>query len=322
MENRTQDGAPADRQWMAWFGRLLYLIERHNVMQPTRHHFLGRSLRGRPKGARTNGGGSVNGGLPEGEQSSDSSDEEEEQREGEGGEAGTEHGKVLSGGGRRRGEGAAVSAARQRLQAEMLARRSALAAADLRSEPGLRFWIARQLRRWRAQQLPGELALMLQLAGVQLDPYTPVQWQALAHSAAALLQGSQITLDPRTQQQLLAQQRRPAAAAAAAAGTNGGRLPLPAGQSEAPARTAVAVAEQSGGSKLATLSAALDGKQQQQQQQQQQVDMECVPGSTRLRAARWVQTQQALFAEGKLSGGQLRYMAFLGRWLWGRVKGG
>ena len=33
---------------------------------------------------------------------------------------------------------------------------------------------------------------MLELAGVQLDAYSPIEWQATAHAAAALLQGSQI----------------------------------------------------------------------------------------------------------------------------------
>ncbi|EFN56500.1 hypothetical protein CHLNCDRAFT_144099, partial [Chlorella variabilis] len=205
-----QDGTPAECEWMAWFGRLLYVIERHNTLQqPARHQSgLGRPKMGRPRGSRAaaeggvlgggGGGGELAGG--EGEEAGDSSDEEEEAE--------------APSGGARRGS-AAVAAARQRLQAEMAARRAALAAADLHAEPGLRFWLARQRRRWRVQELLAELALMLQLAGVQLDPYSPVEWQAAAHAAAAALQGSRISLDPRTRQQLRSQQAAAAAAAAA-----------------------------------------------------------------------------------------------------------
>lgn len=291
---------------MAWFGRLLYLIERHNtlVQQPRRSQLLsGRPKMGRPRGgsggsgaaaaaaggrsgASGSGGEGEDGTLASSGGSSDLADEEED-----------EEGEPPLGPGGRRGS-AAVAAARQRLQEEMAARRAALAAADLRSEPGLWFWLERQRRRWRRQDLPAELGLMLQLAGVQLDCYSPVEWQAVAHTAAAVLQGSQVTLDL-------------AGAAQHAQQT-----------SAEPAPTA---------KQAAAAEAAVDGQLESQQQQQQQhpqpgangqLQQRVVQpssrqrraGSVRMRVARWVQTQQALFAEGKLSAAQLRYMAFLGAW--------
>ncbi len=288
---------------MAWFGRLLYLIERHNtlVQQPRRSQLLsGRPKMGRPRGgsggsgaaaAAAGGRSGASGGGGEGEDgtlassggSSDLAGEEED-----------EEGEPPLGPGGRRGS-AAVAAARQRLQEEMAARRAALAAADLRSEPGLWFWLERQRRRWRRQDLPAELGLMLQLAGVQLDCYSPVEWQAVAHTAAAVLQGSQVTLD-------LAGAAQHAQQASAE-----------------PAPTA---------KQAAAAEAAVDGQPDSQQQQQpqpgasgqlQQRAAQPRPqqrraGSVRMRVARWVQTQQALFAEGKLSAAQLRYMAFLGAW--------
>ena len=251
---------------MAWFGRLLYVIERHNS-RPHPRRGAGLLAPGRRKQGRPRAGGA------------DSEDEEAEAaQQAEGGEEDEEEGGAAPGRARGRGS-AAAAAARQRLQAEVAARRAALAAADLRSEPGLSFWLARQQRRRRRQELPSELELMLQLAGVQLDPYGPGEWQVAAHSAAALLQGSAVRLGPPGM--------HPAAVVEPAA--EGG---------EAVARA---------------------GPQQQQQQQQQQqrqaraAEAAAAPaGSARLRVARWVQTQQALWAAGKLSPAQLRYMAFLG----------
>jgi len=42
------DGTPAEREWMAWFGRLLYVIERHNSLTPTVRGSVVASLPGRP----------------------------------------------------------------------------------------------------------------------------------------------------------------------------------------------------------------------------------------------------------------------------------
>jgi hypothetical protein len=74
------------------------------------------------------------------------------------------------------------------------------------------------------------------------------------------------------------------------------RQPAAAGAAEAP----------EAGEAAGPSSAEQPAGQQQQQQQQQQPS-----GSVRLRAARWVQTQQALYAEGKLSPAQLREIARL-----------
>ena len=275
---------------MSWFGRLLYLIERHNNL--VRPQLQGRPKVGRPPGPRKTaedqaaaaegGGGGEGEAGPSGSGGGSGDGDDSEDEEG-----------MAPTAAMRRGS-AAVAAARQRLQADMAARRAALAAADLRSEAGLRFWLERQRRRWRRQELPSEQRAMLQLAGVQLDGYTPVEWQAIAHTAAALLQGSQITLGlgvQQQQQQRRRQRRQPAAAGAAEA----------------------AEAAEAAGPSSAEQPAGQQQPQQQPQQQQQP------SGSVRLRAARWVQTQQALYAEGKLSPAQLRYMAFLGDWVGGRA---
>ncbi len=43
----VQDGTPAEREWMAQFSRLLYVIERHNTV--TRPYLLQTARLGRPK---------------------------------------------------------------------------------------------------------------------------------------------------------------------------------------------------------------------------------------------------------------------------------
>lgn len=301
----SQDGSPAERRWMAWFGRLLYLVERHNTLlqQPRRSQVLnGRPKMGRPRGGGGGGGSAAaaaagrsgaSGGGGEGEEGSlassggtsdlaeDSDDEEAE---------------PLLGPGGRRGS-AAVAAARRRLQEEVAARRAALAAANLRSEPGLCFWLERQRRRWRRQDLPAELGLMLQLAGVQLDCYSPVEWQAAAHTAAGVLQGSQVTLDVAgaARRARQAQQARQADTAPVTA-----------------AAKQEAAAEAAGASQPGGQQQQLGVGTQRQQRGAPPAEQRQPAGSARMRVVRWVQTQQALFAEGKLSAAQLRYMAFLG----------
>ncbi len=295
------DGTPAEREWMAWFGRLLYVIERHNSLTPTVRGSVVASLPGRPpkigrpRGRAGGGGGSYDRDRSEygGYGSMDGEDSEDEEEAGRGGAGGGARGA--------RGRGsAAVAAARLRLQAEVAARRAALVAADLASEPGLRFWLARQRRRWRRQELPAELELLLQLAGVQLDCYSPAAWQTTAHAAAGLLQGSRVQLGPKIVHPAAlvqtaaglrvvpraAQRAQPAAEQQQAQQVPGDQLAASGAPAEAPATAAA----------LAAAAAAGSGG----------------GGSSRLQVARWVQTQQALFAQGKLSSAQLRYMAFLG----------
>ena len=72
-------------------------------------------------------------------------------------------------------------------------RRAALAGAQL--EAGQGFWLAKQRWLWRQGSLVLEQALMLQLAGVEMDTDTPVQWTRLAHEAAYYLTGTQIHPD-------------------------------------------------------------------------------------------------------------------------------
>ena len=56
--------------------------------------------------------------------------------------------------------------------------------------PGLGFWLAKQQRRWRRQELAPEAARLLRLAGVSLGSSSLEQWRQQAHTAAAYLLGS------------------------------------------------------------------------------------------------------------------------------------
>lgn len=111
---------------------------------------------------------------------------------------------------------------------------------------------------------------MLQLAGADMDTYTPVEWQALAHATAAFLQGSEITLG---------QQRAPCSDSSGDASVAPVR-----GVSQAAARATIRVA-------ASPPSTALLGPTN--------------AGSLRLRLRRWVQTQQALLSCGRLSEAQV-----------------
>ena len=304
MQWECTDGTPTEREWMSWFGRLLYVIERHNSMMPTVRGSVVASLPGRPpkigrpRGRAAGGSGYDREAGEYGGYGSpaDGEDSEDEEEGGRGGAAGSGRGA--------RGRGsAAVAAARLRLQAEVAARRAALVAADLRSEPGLRFWLARQRRRWRRQELPAELELMLQLAGVQLDTYSPAEWQATAHAAADLLQGSRVQLGPKGV--------HPAALVQTAAGLRVGPRAAQRMQAAAPAEQQQ---QEAGGQAVAAATPAEASAPAASAAGAAPAQAACGGGggSSRLQVARWVQTQQALFAQGKLSSAQLRYMAFLG----------
>lgn len=74
------------------------------------------------------------------------------------------------------------------LQQDIASRRAALVGARL--EPGMSYWLARQRWLWRRGALTQEQALMLELAGVQLDIYTLPEWRVMAHTAAHYLLSS------------------------------------------------------------------------------------------------------------------------------------
>lgn len=76
-----QDGSRAEREWMAQFSRLLYVIERHNTV--TRPYLLQTARLGRPKASGGGGGGAGDEGGAAGavgsrgsEEDGDTSDEE------------------------------------------------------------------------------------------------------------------------------------------------------------------------------------------------------------------------------------------------------
>jgi hypothetical protein len=190
-----------------------------------------------------------------------------------------------------RGTPAAGRAMKVRLAATMHARREALMKEPPTEEPGLSFWVARQCWLWRQGALPAENARMLHLAGVDMDVYSPIEWQSIAHTAAEVIQGSAITLG--TNQGAI--MRTPSASSEGAA--------VPHSSSEE---------EEEEEEDVESESEPKPTKFQQRLEQLQQQPSIRLSGSPRLRARRWVQTQRALFAEGRLSPGQLRYMQFLG----------
>jgi len=186
-----------------------------------------------------------------------------------------------------RSTSAAGRAMKVRLAATMQARREALKKKPPTEEPGLSFWVARQWWLWRQGALPAENARMLHLAGVDMDVYSPIEWQSNSHTAAEVIQGSAITL-----------------------GTTQGAVVKP------PSSMKVAAVRQSSNQSEAEdvepESEPKTTKFQQHLEQQRQQQPSKLSGIPRLRVRRWVQTQRALFAEGRLSPGQLRYMQFLG----------
>jgi hypothetical protein len=183
-----------------------------------------------------------------------------------------------------RGTPAANRAMKARLAATMQARREALIKEPPTEEPGLSFWVARQCWLWRQGALPAENARMLHLAGVDMDVYLPIEWQSIAHTAAEVIQGSAITL-----------------------GTTEGAVvqpsSSPSSSSEDPVNT-----DSTSTPHTEDTAEDLETKSTPSQQQAPRIRLS---GSKKLRVRRWVQTQRSLFAEGRLSPGQLRYMQFL-----------
>jgi len=138
--------------------------------------------------------------------------------------------------------------------AMMMLRKEAIASGPLsKEEPGVGYWLERQRWLWRQGKLPVESVCMLHLAGVDMDTYTPTEWQFNAHYAATWLQGSKI-------------------------------------------RLGIESSQESGGDKRGE-----EGRKSEEKSER-----------GRLKVKRWIQTQRALFADGRLSPLQLRYISFLG----------
>lgn len=62
-------------------------------------------------------------------------------------------------------------------------------------EPGLKFWLARQLHNWRHRaKLSPEQGLVLRLMGLDFSNYHGMgEWRSQAHKAAKFLMDSRIT---------------------------------------------------------------------------------------------------------------------------------
>lgn len=233
---------------------------------------------------------------------------------------------------------------------EVRARRAALASAAL--EPGLFAWLARQRRAWRRCALGQEQALLLALAGVDLGGYSLGQWRKRAHEAAAYLTGSQLLPAP-TDASLAALPHDAGALRGALAdlrGAAGQGWPLlePMWRMSAEAALVGAPAGGSGRSQggpwwhredsdhspHARASGARNGTGLPVLGTPYAVRGGAHAGGgagplargwragappgrppgRRAAVARWVETQRALWAEGRLTRLQLRYLSLLGAW--------
>jgi hypothetical protein len=291
---------PDDVEWMVWLGRLLYVVER-KVYELANIQLTQGPLQGRTEG----GGGGVGGNKGIGGSSEerdnscsmDEDDEEEEEYEYDGYESNTNssggdnNNNNNSPGGRK----AAIVA---RVAAELPARREALSKCDLRQVPGVRYWLARQRRQWRMQMANNntnnsssnkrEKVLLLGLAGFDLDGYSPLEWQMMAHSAAKYLNGAEISMMHAPSLPL------PPHVTTTTGGTgNDG----PCGTTSK--NTGDGTTAGGNNNNMPTLNNTISNNVGKL-------------GNTRLKVKRWVETQQALFSEGRLSQAQLRYLTFLG----------
>ena len=182
-------------------------------------------------------------------------------------------------------------------------------------EPGLGYWVARQQWRWRRGELPIEQARMLHLAGVDMDTYAPNEWQNMAHSAAETLQGSVISLSV-TEGAVVPPKQQPEAAAAGKV-----ERPLAASGSRGKSTTSADASQPRDSDRLNSSSemsitnsstGSINGRSSILEENDGGSLPPAPRGSRRLQACRWVQTQRALFRDGRLSPGQLRYLQFLG----------
>jgi hypothetical protein len=159
---------------------------------------------------------------------------------------------------------------------------------------------------------------MLHLAGADMDAYTSLEWQATAHTAAALLQGSEITLGllplptlPQHQQQDGEEHGTdPSGPQQQAQRDEAQALSRQAQHEDRPIVGGEGKAERDAD---ATHAVNLEGDEWKGRDPEALAlrmgqDVESAPRRVR----RWVETQQALFESGRLSSAQLRYMKFLG----------
>jgi hypothetical protein len=297
---------PDDIEWMVWLGRLLYVVER-KVYELANIQMTQGPLQGRTEGGGgdgdSGGGGSSLGtrGSSEERDNSCSMDEDDDDEEDE--YDGYESNMNSSGGDNNNNNnspGGRKAAIVARVAAELPARREALSKCDLRQVPGVRYWLARQKRQWRMQMANNnnnsnkrEKVLLLGLAGFDLDGYSPLEWQMMAHSAANYLNGAEISVMHAPSLPLPPN----------GTGTSGGGPCGTVGTKKKKRSTTPDDDNNDNNSKAAGCS-----------------DMPTLNnttgigklGNTRLKVKRWVETQQALFSEGRLSQAQLRYLTFLG----------
>ncbi|BDA51016.1 hypothetical protein COCOBI_17-2350 [Coccomyxa sp. Obi] len=220
-EWEPKGGLEWQHRWMAQFARVVYLIERakktvqaRNAQQEQEKR---RQLAQQPSLPPSTGHTGQRPGQP---QSADPAARVRPPRP-----AAADLFEGLSSWRRTAGLAPAGVAAQRWLQKEVELRRAAFAI--VKPEPGLRWWLARQQRDWRRGRLTHEQTLLLTLAGADLDLYSPAQWRAAAHEAAAYLTGCAIrpTLDNLEERDVAAKDNSSAAgqlsirSAAPAAGT-------------------------------------------------------------------------------------------------------
>lgn len=245
----------------------------------------------------------------------------------------------------------AGQAARSRIASVISARRESFARKPLTEEPGLAYWVARQRWLWRQGRLPAEQVRMLHLAGVDMDTFTPALWQIIAHTAAEVVQGSKISLEVQREMKVSIEEKermiaaaleqekeraratampvtpvrgRPRRKASANGATDGVSTGSPSDadtiQSTGAESNSISAAAVVTTAPASSSAAMVDGPSSTSTSRGASTQLPSIDaltksdvvGNKKLRVKRWVQCQQAMFADGRLSPVQLRYLAFLG----------
>lgn len=300
---------PDDVEWMVWLGKLLYVVERKVYELANIQLAEGGGGNNNNKGGR---------GISEERDKNNNNNNNENDDDGQ--YDGYESNRNSSSGGNGGGgndsdsSGGRKAAIVARVAAEVPARREALSKCDLRQVPGVRYWLARQRRQWRMQMINSniinndnnnnsrEKVLLLGLAGVDLDGYSPLEWQVMAHSAAKYLNGAEISVMD-VPPLLPPNGTDTNGTDTNGTGTSGGGTTKKKKNSSSTGNNNN-ISKAAGGSYIATLNNTSTST----------TATACTAklGNTRLKVKRWVETQQALFSEGRLSQAQLRYLTYLG----------
>lgn len=164
----SKERSSEETEWMAWLGRLVYVIERRRlaIRRPP-------NGRGNPFSARK---------IASGAQADSAT-------------ANQTNDDTLT----------RNSALKSQVFKVVASRRDAASSAEISEDPGLRYWISRQRWLWRKSRLDPERVKMLQLAGIDMDIYPSTVWRDSAHLAASFLHNFNIANEVEIGEERLAQ---------------------------------------------------------------------------------------------------------------------